>query len=87
MQVRADHTPETDLVLERPFYSPGEVAELAGVSSTTVLNWIRSGELASVRLSERIIRIPRRALLKRLAPGSTRGPRRVKLEDIPLGPD
>lgn len=87
MQIRAGRNDDTDLVLERPFYSPGEVAELAGVSSTTVLNWIRSGQLASVRLSERIIRIPRRAVLKRLAPGSTRRPRRVKLEDISLGPD
>lgn len=50
-------------VLTKSFYSPAEVAEIASVSSSTILNYIRSGKLAAVRLSERTYRIPRRSIL------------------------
>jgi excisionase family DNA binding protein len=85
MQVRA--VPPADLELTSPFYSPAEVASLVNVSSATVLNWIKSGRLASVRLSERTIRIPRRSLQLLLAPGSLAEPQRVDLDEIPLHPD
>lgn len=49
--------------LTKSFYSPAEVAELASVSSSTVLNYIRSGKLAAVRLSARTYRIPRKSIL------------------------
>lgn len=86
MQLRAD-TPAVDLDLREPFYTPNEVAEFAKVSSTTVLNWIKSGHLASVRLSERVIRIPRRSVLRLLASERLTAPKRVRLSDIPLHPD
>ena len=42
----------------KSFYSPAEVAEMAGVHPSTVLNYISSGRLYAVRLSERTIRVP-----------------------------
>ena len=77
---------EIERLLDRPFYSPADVAEIAGVSSSTVLNYIKSGRLASVRLSERTIRIPRRSILLLLSPASTAPPSRVRLSDIALHP-
>ncbi len=68
------------LRLSRPFYSPGDVAELAGVHPSTVLNWIRSGRLYAVRLSERTYRIPARAVVQLLAPRTLRPARIV---DVP----
>jgi excisionase family DNA binding protein len=61
-------TKATELRLDRPFYSPAEVAALAGVHPSTILNYIRAGKLYAVRLSERTVRIPARAVLKLLAP-------------------
>ena len=52
--------------LNRPFYSPAEVAALAGVSSSTILNYVHTGRVAAVRLSERTYRIPRKAVLRLL---------------------
>lgn len=49
--------------LTKSFYSPAEVAEIASVSSSTVLNYIRSGKLAAVRLSARTYRIPRKSIM------------------------
>lgn len=40
------------------FYSPQEVAELLGVSPTTVMNRIHDGALPAVRVSDRVYRIP-----------------------------
>ena len=51
------------LTLTKSFYSPVEVAELASVSSSTILNYIRAGKLAAVRLSARTYRIPRKSVL------------------------
>ena len=55
--------------LTKAFYSPGEVAELASVSSSTILNYIHDGRLAATRLSDRVYRIPRKAVIRLLAPG------------------
>ena len=52
----------------KPFYSPGDVARMAGVSSTTVLDWIHSDKLFAVRLSPRIYRIPLASVIKLLYP-------------------
>jgi excisionase family DNA binding protein len=40
------------------FYTPQEVANLLGVSSTTVMSRIHDGALPAVRVSDRIYRIP-----------------------------
>lgn len=42
----------------RRFYSPGEVAQLLGVSPTTVMSRIHDGALPAVRVSDRVYRIP-----------------------------
>ena len=52
------------LTLTKAFYSPGEVAEIASISSSTVLNYIKAGRVPAVRLSERTLRIPRKALIR-----------------------
>jgi len=57
--------------LDRPFYSPAEVAALAGVSSSTILNYIHAGRVAAVQLSERTYRIPRKAVLRLLGADRT----------------
>jgi excisionase family DNA binding protein len=44
------------------FYTPQEVAQLLGVSSTTVMSRIHDGALPAVRVSDRIYRIPVPAL-------------------------
>ena len=53
--------------LRKAFYSPREVAELASLSNSTILNYIHDGKLASVKLSERTYRIPRKAVIRLLA--------------------
>ncbi len=50
--------------LSRAFYSPSEVAVLASVSRSTILNYIHAGRLAAVQLSERTYRIPRKAVIR-----------------------
>lgn len=52
----------------KPFYSPHEVAEIAGLHPSTILNYIASGKLYAVKLSERTYRIPARSMLQLLAP-------------------
>ncbi len=42
----------------RRFYTPSEVADLLGVSSTTVMARIHDGALPAVRVSDRVYRIP-----------------------------
>lgn len=69
------------LRLERPFYSPTEVADLAGVHPSTILNYIRSEKLYAVRLSERTYRVPARAVLALLAPEQRRSTRVVELPE------
>ena len=58
--------PDVIDVLHKSFYSPAEVAELASVSSSTILNYIHDGRLAAVKLSERTYRIPRKAVIRLL---------------------
>ena len=61
--------------LTKSFYSPHEVAAMADVHPSTILNYIASGHLYAVKLSERTYRIPMRAVIgllepERLAPSS-----------------
>lgn len=61
----------------KAFYSPAEVASMASVHPSTILNYIASGRLYAVRLSQRTYRIPVRAVIallepERLAPSSMR---------------
>lgn len=53
-------------LLPKAFYSPGEVAELMSLSSSTILNYIHDGRLAAVRLTERTYRIPRKSVIRLL---------------------
>lgn len=53
-------------LLPKAFYSPNEVAEIASLSSSTILNYIHDGRLVAVRLSERTYRIPRKAVIRLL---------------------
>lgn len=68
------------------FYSPRELAELAGVHPSTVMAWIHSGRLYAVKLSERTYRIPNRAVRKMLAPETVRPPRIVDRPDEIVDP-
>jgi predicted site-specific integrase-resolvase len=72
--VLADPVAEPTLVLDKPFYSPHQVADIAGLSPATILNYIRDGKLMAIRLSERTIRIPQKSVLLLLDPGSARKP-------------
>lgn len=54
--------------LDQPFYSPTDVARLAGLHPSTILSYIHSGRLYAIKLSERTYRIPNKAVLKMLAP-------------------
>ena len=65
---------EADMKYTKSFYSPAEVAEMAGVHPSTVLNYISSGRLYAVRLSERTIRVPVRAVVGLLEPERLRPP-------------
>ncbi len=64
------HSAPADLrtALDQRFYSPTEVARLAGLHPSTILGYIHAGRLYAVKLSERTYRIPNRAVLKLLAP-------------------
>lgn len=44
--------------MNRRFYTPREVADMLGVSTTTVLKLIHDGSLPGIKVSERIYRIP-----------------------------
>lgn len=54
--------------LNQSFYSPAEVARLAGLHPSTILSYIHAGRLYAIKLSERTYRIPNRAVRKMLAP-------------------
>ena len=68
-------------MLRKPFYSPSEVAEVAGLSSSTILHYIHDGKLPAVRLSERTYRIPRKAILRLFEPDGAVPPRVVRRPD------
>lgn len=66
-------------MLERKaFYSPQEVAELAGLSTSTILNYIRSGKVYAIKLSERVYRIPLGSVIATFYPELKRPPKYVK---------
>jgi len=69
------------LKLDKPFYSPAEVANLASLHSSTILNYIRDGKLYAVKLSERTYRIPLRSVLKLLDPESLAPPTVIERPD------
>ena len=54
--------------LIKSFYSPHEVAAMASVHPSTILNYIATGRLYAVKLSERTYRIPVRAVMGLLEP-------------------
>ena len=54
--------------LSKAFYSPHEVAAMASVHPSTILNYIATGRLYAVKLSERTFRIPVRAVIGLLEP-------------------
>jgi excisionase family DNA binding protein len=47
-----------DMAAAPRFYSPQEVANLLGVSATTVMARIHDGALPAVRVSDRVYRVP-----------------------------
>lgn len=59
----------------KPFYSPREYAAIAGVHPSTVLDYIHSGVLYAVRISDRVYRIPLATLLSSLYPDEIGEPR------------
>ena len=75
MTTRDPDAADLEASLTKAFYAPGDVAQLVGVSPSTILNWIHAGRLSAVRLSERTYRIPRRAVLRLVAPGVVDAPR------------
>ena len=52
----------------KSFYSPHEVAAMASVHPSTILNYIAAGRLYAIKLSERTYRIPVRAVIGLLEP-------------------
>jgi excisionase family DNA binding protein len=54
----------------KSLYSPHEVAEMAGVHPSTILNYIASGRLYAIKLSARTFRIPVRSVIALLGPES-----------------
>ena len=52
----------------KSFYSPHEVAEMASVHPSTILNYIASGRLYAIKLSARTFRIPVRSVIGLLEP-------------------
>ncbi len=52
----------------KALYSPHEVAEMAGVHPSTILNYISSGRLYAVKLSARTFRIPVRSVIALIEP-------------------
>lgn len=66
-------------MLERKaFYSPQEVAELAGLSTSTILNYIRSEKLYAIKLSERAYRIPLASVIATFYPELKRPPKIIQ---------
>lgn len=73
----------------KAFYSPHEVAEIASLHPSTILNYLASGRLYAVTLSERTYRIPVRAVIAllepdRLAPSSIHLDPDMEVADEPL---
>ena len=69
------------MILTKQFYSPAEVAEMASLSTSTILNYVATDRLYAVKLSARTYRIPARAVLGLLEPEALRGPAVVAATD------
>jgi excisionase family DNA binding protein len=67
--------------ITKAFYSPHEVAAMASLHPSTILNYIASGRLYAVKLSERTYRIPARAVIGLLEP------ERVSPSSVTVEPD
>ncbi len=68
------------------FYSPREVAEMAGVHPSTVMAWIHSGRLRAIKLSERTYRVPNKTVVKLLAPELANPPVFIERPDDKVDP-
>ena len=66
----------------KPFYSPKEYAAIAGIHPSTVLDYIHSGSLYAVRISDRVYRIPLASLLDSLYPDEIGEPRFTTTGDL-----
>lgn len=70
---------EEAIVFERKaLYSPQEAAEIAGLSVSTILNYIHSEKLYAVKLSERTYRIPLASILRTFFPDQKPPPREIR---------
>lgn len=72
--------------LTKSFYSPAEVAEMAGLHRSTILNYIRSGRLHAIKLSKRTFRIPNKSVVKLLAPELANPPVFIERPDEEIDP-
>ena len=61
--------------MTRPLLTARDVAELLGLSTETVLRWVRSGKLPAIRLPSGAIRFDADELDEWLAARATREPR------------
>jgi excisionase family DNA binding protein len=68
----------------KAFYSPHEVAEMASVHPSTILNYIASGRLYAIKLSARTFRIPVRSVIALLEPERLSPSTRVEEPDADL---
>ncbi|MBA3876443.1 MAG: hypothetical protein C0498_05820 [Anaerolinea sp.] len=72
--------------LTKSFYSPAEVAEMAGLHRSTILNYIRSGRLHAIKISARTYRIPNKSVIKLLAPELANPPVFIERPDEEIDP-
>lgn len=49
---------------QKDLFRPDEVAKCLSISRATVYRWIYEGKLKSIKVGNRLIRIPRYAILK-----------------------
>lgn len=48
------------------FYTPQEFADIVGVHRLTVYRWIETNKIDSIKIGQRVIRIPKRELEKHM---------------------
>lgn len=72
---------EADVFERKAFYSPQEVAELVGLSTSTILNYIHGEKLYAVKLSERTYRIPLASVLGVFFPEEKAPPKLISGSD------
>ncbi|MEV4418813.1 excisionase family DNA-binding protein [Patulibacter sp. NPDC049589] len=49
---------------DRPYWKPRDIAELVGVNASTVYRMIQKGDLDSVKVGGRVVRVPSEAVAK-----------------------